>query len=317
MGHCVRGPRRRQIGPDGKSKVDYKSARESWPESTKLREPSYWEILNLRRTCTIVEVDLSPVAIMPPASPPSLSHIANRHGPQSSGSSNLLSIPSSTGGRDLHTSTLASFHSGIGIRKRSPSTSSSSTPSDDPYADVPPIVLSPKMGRRKNTTLSSRLRTPLLFGFTILSTIFLLSRYYLDPGRILQGPRIHFNSPPLPQANQNSQTTLQGHPITHWNGSLTDLSTEEGEFVYPIRPLDTYSPLIPSLNPLTELTAKACVFPPMTNLPGPLASIWGNLFGGSDGQGGLCTPQSTKKEDAVKGKWVRVERDVGKRSGMY
>lgn len=33
--------------------------------------------------------------------------------------------------------------------------------------------------------------------------------------------------------------------------------------------------------------------------------------------GNLCDPDSTIEQDAIKGKWVRVERDLNKQSGLW
>jgi len=33
--------------------------------------------------------------------------------------------------------------------------------------------------------------------------------------------------------------------------------------------------------------------------------------------GDLCDPQSTVEQDAIKGKWVRVERDLNQQSGLW
>lgn len=31
----------------------------------------------------------------------------------------------------------------------------------------------------------------------------------------------------------------------------------------------------------------------------------------------LCTPHTTKEQDAMKGKWVRVARDLNRQSGLW
>lgn len=33
--------------------------------------------------------------------------------------------------------------------------------------------------------------------------------------------------------------------------------------------------------------------------------------------GDLCNPESTAEQDAIKGKWVRVKRDLNKQAGLW
>ena len=49
--------------------------------------------------------------------------------------------------------------------------------------------------------------------------------------------------------------------------------------------------------PLTEITVKSCVVPP-------------GLFD-------VCSPTTSAKEDALRGKWIRVDRDLNKQIGIY
>ena len=48
---------------------------------------------------------------------------------------------------------------------------------------------------------------------------------------------------------------------------------------------------------VTEITIEKCLFPP--------------------GLSDLCWPKSTAEADAIKGKWVRVERDLNSVSGLW
>lgn len=48
---------------------------------------------------------------------------------------------------------------------------------------------------------------------------------------------------------------------------------------------------------MTELAIEKCLFPSALSY--------------------MCYPKSTPEQDAIKGKWVRVERDVNTMSGLY
>ncbi|GAA5994980.1 uncharacterized protein JCM10292_004466 [Rhodotorula paludigena] len=58
-----------------------------------------------------------------------------------------------------------------------------------------------------------------------------------------------------------------------------------------------WDPLDPSTTPLTELQVKSCVLSP--------------------GLYDMCSPTSPAKEDATRGKWERIDRDINKRAGIY
>ncbi|KAG8895808.1 hypothetical protein FRB99_000346 [Tulasnella sp. 403] len=62
-------------------------------------------------------------------------------------------------------------------------------------------------------------------------------------------------------------------------------------------PLDVWSPLLPHSTGLTEIAIKSCILPPDI-------VDW-------------CAPKSTPEEDALKGKWVRVGRDLNFKTGMW
>ncbi|KAF9234987.1 Metallo-dependent phosphatase-like protein [Melanogaster broomeanus] len=63
-------------------------------------------------------------------------------------------------------------------------------------------------------------------------------------------------------------------------------------------PTDVWAPLLPHDTGLSEITITRCMIP----------------IGFS---GGLCDPGTTIEQDAVKGKWVRVDRDLNKQSGVW
>ncbi|KAI6010736.1 Metallo-dependent phosphatase-like protein [Pisolithus orientalis] len=64
-------------------------------------------------------------------------------------------------------------------------------------------------------------------------------------------------------------------------------------------PLDYWAPFLPHDTGLSEITIERCMFSPE--------------FAGID----LCAPETTVEKDAVKGKWVRVERDLNMQSGLW
>ncbi|KAI6122283.1 Metallo-dependent phosphatase-like protein [Pisolithus croceorrhizus] len=64
-------------------------------------------------------------------------------------------------------------------------------------------------------------------------------------------------------------------------------------------PLDYWAPFLPHDTGLSEITIERCMFSPE--------------IAGVD----LCTPKTTVEQDAVKGKWVRVERDLNMQTGIW
>jgi len=57
-----------------------------------------------------------------------------------------------------------------------------------------------------------------------------------------------------------------------------------------------WDPLSTDTRPITEITVKSCVLPP--------------------GLYDVCSPTSSKKEDALRGEWERLDRDLNKRIGI-
>lgn len=62
-------------------------------------------------------------------------------------------------------------------------------------------------------------------------------------------------------------------------------------------PEDYWDPFVLHSRPMTEVTAKACIWPP---------SIYDS-----------CMPDSSVREDAERGKWMRIEKDLNMRVGIY
>jgi hypothetical protein len=59
---------------------------------------------------------------------------------------------------------------------------------------------------------------------------------------------------------------------------------------------ESWDPFVPNTAPLTEITAKSCMWPPTVY--------------------DTCMPDSSVREDAEKGKWIRVEKDMNLRVGV-
>ncbi|KAJ9115838.1 hypothetical protein QFC22_004980 [Naganishia vaughanmartiniae] len=86
-------------------------------------------------------------------------------------------------------------------------------------------------------------------------------------------------------------------PESDVSNGLLDTEEEEEDFA-PSLPLDTWDPLKRHTTGITQITAVPCMFPP-----------W--LYPS------LCSPQSTKEEDMKLGRWVRVERDLNWKTGLW
>ncbi|KAI5480013.1 phosphatase dcr2 [Pseudohyphozyma bogoriensis] len=103
------------------------------------------------------------------------------------------------------------------------------------------------------------------------------------------------------------QTTLSSEPVDDvedyaagdntWDSVDNSGDWEsDDDWLAPTKPVG-WDPLYRNTAPLTEITIKSCVLPP--------------------GFYDLCAPTSSKKEDALRGKWVRVDRDLNRRVGIY
>ncbi|SCV68486.1 BQ2448_607 [Microbotryum intermedium] len=107
------------------------------------------------------------------------------------------------------------------------------------------------------------------------------------------------------RASTAGQTVVNAESSTSSSSSkLPDLSDFEDED--PDDPLDDkelgfargeWNPFIAETTPITEIQFKTCMLPP--------------------GLYDLCSPTSSKKEDATRGEWRRLDRDLNKRIGIY
>ncbi|KAL5537002.1 DCR2 [Sanghuangporus sanghuang] len=80
--------------------------------------------------------------------------------------------------------------------------------------------------------------------------------------------------------------------VDWWN-----VTTETSEPDTSSLPLDVWSPLLNHVTGLTEITIEKCMFPQALAY--------------------LCYPKTSPEADAIKGKWVRVERDLNMMSGLW
>ncbi|KAJ9094706.1 hypothetical protein QFC21_005863 [Naganishia friedmannii] len=101
----------------------------------------------------------------------------------------------------------------------------------------------------------------------------------------------------------------QAWDVVRYPKPLTDLpdsaglldpaeAEEEDDGFAPSLPLDTWDPLKRHTTGITQVTAVGCMFPP-----------W--LYPS------LCSPKSTAEEDKLLGRWVRVERDLNWKTGLW
>lgn len=100
------------------------------------------------------------------------------------------------------------------------------------------------------------------------------------------------------QATTPASNTAVDATLSNDREDYLDLDDYEDEVEWSSRRTDKWDPLSSSLGaPLTEITVKSCVVPP-------------GLFD-------VCSPTTSAKEDALRGKWVRVDRDLNKQIGLY
>ncbi|KAL6299529.1 Metallo-dependent phosphatase [Sparassis latifolia] len=147
----------------------------------------------------------------------------------------------------------------------------------------------------------------LIIGFSCLLTfIFVLYQPTPGPGSI---QRLGWQSwdiisgAPVSGANSDvsesgGQPTTGGQPegVDWWNVTSPDVSSSSASL-----PLDVWDPLLPHDTGLTEIAITQC---------------WIDPWYAPSVAGSMCYPGSTKEQDATKGKWVRVERNLNSQSGL-
>lgn len=95
---------------------------------------------------------------------------------------------------------------------------------------------------------------------------------------------------------QGSKPGDNGNPADSLGGE-DDIDEMDSSFA-PSLPLGNWDPTLRHTTGLTEVTVMPCFFPPW---------IYPRL----------CSPPTTPEEDKLKGRWVRVERDLNVKSGLW
>lgn len=113
------------------------------------------------------------------------------------------------------------------------------------------------------------------------------------PGNIgSQAFQSAFKPPAVDAVGSSTSSTASSDGGVEAEDSSLDYETDWSSSWEP----EHWDPLRPSLTPLTELTVLSCYTPP-------------TLFDN-------CKPRSTIKEDAIRGSWRRVGKDLNKRIGL-
>jgi len=106
----------------------------------------------------------------------------------------------------------------------------------------------------------------------------------VKPGQQVVSPGSLTGSKPGDDANDTSD--------------LFDSDDDDSTSFAPSLPLDNWDPLLPHATGISEITVMPCFFPPW---------IYPRL----------CSPPTTPEQDKLKGRWVRVERDLNVKSGLW
>jgi len=141
-----------------------------------------------------------------------------------------------------------------------------------------------------------------IIGFACLLTfIFILYQPTVGPGEIQQlgwqSWDVVSSYKEVPSQGDSTPTTSTGsatEDVEWWNVT----TPEDQTFDSASFPLDVWAPLLPHDTGLSEIAITRCMMPP---------SLVGDL----------CAPTSTSEMDAIKGKWVRVDRDLNMQSGLW
>ncbi len=164
-------------------------------------------------------------------------------------------------------------------------------------------------------------------GITLLTALLLTARYkllapeghaYGGAGQSIghQAYELAFKAKAVPSTNDKAEQTSTSAEVddeygeddddwymvrrTDWPGCGFDLGGSESANISSCPSQASqprhWDPLSTDTRPITEITVKSCVLPP--------------------GLYDVCSPTSSKKEDALRGEWERVDRDLNKRIGI-
>ncbi|KZS94402.1 Metallo-dependent phosphatase [Sistotremastrum niveocremeum HHB9708] len=142
----------------------------------------------------------------------------------------------------------------------------------------------------------------------LLTFLFILYQPTVGPGSRIQRigwqswetigeatPTVLQNPLPIDPGSISSNATGNIPPEVDWWD--VDEATDNLDSVSASLPLDVWAPLLPHDTGLTEIAIAHCFIPAsMTE---------------------VCNPDTTPEDDAIKGTWVRVERDINKKSGIW
>ncbi|KAI0028898.1 Metallo-dependent phosphatase [Vararia minispora EC-137] len=130
----------------------------------------------------------------------------------------------------------------------------------------------------------------LVFSFSILLTFFfILYKPGIGPGDL---QRVGWQAWDAVSSVPLSSGMGGGSGVDWWNVTTSQDAADSASL-----PLDVWAPLLQHDTGLTDITIERCVW--------------------TSAMFDLCTPRSSKEDDAVKGKWVRVDRDLNLQAGMW
>ncbi|KII85910.1 hypothetical protein PLICRDRAFT_115182 [Plicaturopsis crispa FD-325 SS-3] len=136
-------------------------------------------------------------------------------------------------------------------------------------------------------------------GFSCLLTfIFILYQPTAGPG---SKQRVGWQSWDIISTANVAENSAPGHDdavsvpegVDWWNYT----SPGEEQVDAASLPLDVWAPLLPHDTGLSEITVERCMLPPTF--------------------ADMCRPHTTAHDDNIKGKWVRVDQDLNRKSGMW
>jgi hypothetical protein len=158
------------------------------------------------------------------------------------------------------------------------------------------------LNRRNYCLKISLIPISLILAFSILLTSLDLLGRPVNPARNQHlgwqsWDIVHYTKPKSNPALDEDTTGPSNSLTDGGNGFQADDSTSVSSFA-PSIPLHGWNPLLRHTTGITEVTAVPCYFPP-----------W--LYPK------LCSPPTTPEEDKLKGKWVRVERDLNRQTGLW
>lgn len=151
------------------------------------------------------------------------------------------------------------------------------------------------------TSMSTQILTFFAFSF-LLTWIFILYQPSPGPGIIQRLGWQSWDVITMPTGSTGSTDLGDGssdplvndtEQVDWWNVTTSESNVDSSTF-----PLDVWAPLLPHNTGLSEITVTKCFVQP-------------NLAGDT------CAPRSTIEQDAIKGKWVRVARDLNLEAGIW